>query len=349
MATTTTTAAQLGVSQRALDLCLDADLIDLHIDTFIPVRIWGYDVTKRHGLGVLRGHFFGHLDLPRMDEQGVTGAMWSLTTNPFRTESSRFRILQKNRARYEAMIAASNGRMVVTCTPDAYARARASGLHAVLPVIQGANALSGAPDLDVWLADRWLTRVTLVHLVDSVYGATSSPLRTHTNQRLSARGKEMVQALDRARIFVDLAHIAAPSFWDAVAAHDASLPLIATHTGVSGVVPHWRNLEDDQILAIAKSRGVVGVIYAANFMGRRGGPQNCEMVAEHLEHIVKVAGEDVPAIGSDYDGAIVPPKDMRDGRGHVRLVDALLTRGWDERVVRKVMGGNFLGSWRRLR
>ncbi len=346
---TTTTAQRLGVSQQALDLALDADLIDLHIDTFIPVRIWGYDALKHHGKGPLGGNFFGHLDLPRMEEQGVTGAMWSITTNPFRPESNRFDVLQKNRARYEAMVANSGGKLVITSTPDAYAQARANGVHAVLPAIQGGNALSGAPDLDAWLADRWVTRVTIVHLVDSVYGATSSPLSTLKIQRLSERGKEIVRALDRARVFVDLAHIAAPSFWDAVEVHDPSLPVIATHTGVSGVVPHWRNLDDAQIQVIAKSGGVIGVIYAANFMGRKGGPQNCEMVAEHLEHIVKVAGEDVPAIGSDYDGAIVPPADMKDGGGHVRLVDALLRRGWSEAAIRKVLGGNFLKSWRKLR
>ena len=72
---TTTTAQQLGVSQRALDLCLDADVIDLHVDTFIPVRLWGYDVLQHHGRGTLNGYYFGHVDLPRMDEQGVTGAI----------------------------------------------------------------------------------------------------------------------------------------------------------------------------------------------------------------------------------------------------------------------------------
>ena len=346
---TTTTAQQLGVSQRALDLCLNSDVIDLHVDTFIPVRLWGYDVLRHHGRGTLNGYYFGHVDLPRMDEQGVTGAMWSLTTNPFRSERKRFAVLQKNRARYEAMVAASDGRMVIASTPDAYDRARAAGVHAVLPALQGGNALAGAPDLDAWLADRWLTRVTIVHLTDSVYGATSSPATDRKNPHLSARGKEIVRALDRARIFVDLAHIAPQSFWDAVEVHDPALPLIATHTGVSGVVPHWRNLDDAQIAVIAKSGGVIGVIYAANFMSRPGGPRDCEMVAEHLEHIVKVAGEDVAAIGSDYDGAVVPPKDMRDGHGHVKLVDALLRRGWQEAAIRKVLGGNFLRSWRKLR
>ena len=346
---TTTTAQKLGVSERALDLCLDADLIDLHIDTFIPVRILGYDVFKHHGNGPLNGYFFGQLDLPRMDEQGVTGGMWSITTNPFRPAKSRFTVLQKNRARYEAMVAASGGKLVIASTPDAYMQARAQGAHAVLPAIQGANALVASPDVDAWLADRWLTRATIVHLTDSIYGASSSPLSTQKNVGLSDRGKEIVRALDRAHVFVDLAHIGRASFWDAVEVHDPKLPLIATHTGVSGVVPHWRNLDDAQVQAIAKSGGVVGVIYAANFMGRKGGPQNCEMVAEHLEHIVKVAGEGVPSIGSDYDGAIVPPADMRDGRGHVRLVDALLRRGWTETAVRKVMGGNFLAAWRRIR
>ena len=344
-----TTAARLGVTPRALELCLDADLIDLHIDTFIPVRLWGYDVLRRHGPGVLRGRFFGHLDLPRLQDQGVTGAMWSITTNPFRPEAQRFAVFQRNRRRYEALIAASGGQLVAATTPAQYREARAAGRHAVLPAVQGGNALAGAPDLDAYLADRWLTRVTLVHLVDSTYGASSSPLSVQRPQRLRPRGAELVGALDRARIFVDLAHIAAPAFWDAVAAHDPSLPLIATHTGVAGVVPHWRNLDDDQVRAIARSGGVVGVIYAANFMRRHGAPNTCDMVAEHLEHIATVAGEQAPAIGSDYDGAIVPPPDMRDGLGHVRLVDALLRRGWGEAAVRRVMGGNFLESWQKLR
>ena len=345
----TRTAAQLGVSQRALDLCLDADLIDLHIDTFIPVRIWGYNVLAHHGAGPLRGAFFGHQDVPRLREQGVTGAMWSITTNPFRPAGNRFAVLEKNRAKYTAMVAQSGGQLAVASTPTHYAQVRAQGALAVLPAIQGGNALSAAPDLDAWLADGWLTRVTIVHLVDSNYGATSSPLRTRPTRDLSDDGRRVIAALNRHRVFVDLAHIAPASFWQAVDAHDKTQPLIATHTGVTGVTPHWRNLDDAQIRAIAQTGGVVGVIYAGNFMSRPGGPKDAHMVAEHLEHIAKVAGEDVPAIGSDYDGAIVPPSGMRDGMGHVRLVHALLERGWQEAAVRKVMAQNFLESWRKLR
>lgn len=352
MSTTTyipRTAAQLGVSDRALELCLDADLIDLHIDTFIPVRLWGYDILTHHYNGPLAGRFFGHLDVPRMQEQGVTGAMWSITTNPFRPAANRFAVLTKNRARYQAMVEATGGKLAIASTPAAYADVRRAGAMAVLPAIQGGNALTAAPDLDAWLSDGWLTRVTIVHLVDSNYGATSSPLAMRKGRDLSQEGTRLIAALNRHRVFVDLAHIAAPAFWLAVEAHDKSQPLIATHTGVSGVVPHWRNLDDAQVRAIGQTGGVVGVIYARNFMGRRDGPTDVHMVAEHLEHIVRVAGEEVPAIGSDYDGAVVPPEGARDGMGHVRLVHALIERGWEELAIRRVLGQNFLNSWKKLR
>lgn len=72
-------ARALGVSLDAVQLVRSSELIDLHCDTFIPFRLWGYDWYARHEPGPLRGHGFGHLDLPRAVEGGLTGAMWSIT------------------------------------------------------------------------------------------------------------------------------------------------------------------------------------------------------------------------------------------------------------------------------
>ena len=72
------------------------------------------------------------------------------------------------------------------------------------------------------------------------------------------------------RMFVDLAHIHESAFWDAVTEHDRSQPLIDTHTGVAGVTPHWRNLTDNQVKAIADTGGVVGIIFAEEFLRRIG-------------------------------------------------------------------------------
>lgn len=343
-------AARLGVSLEAVQLVRACDVLDLHIDTLIPPRLWGYDVHARHGLGLLRGRFFGHLDLPRMFDGGLTGAMWSITTNPFRRAASRWRIFQRNLERLKAVAATSGGSVRLARTHAEYQAARAAGAHVILPAIQGGNALAAAPDGPASIPDDLVTRVTVVHLTSSCYGATSAPFsHLRRDKGLTEAGRRFVEQLDARRIFVDLAHIHPRGFWDAVEVHDRSLPLIATHTGVSGVRRHWRNLDDDQLRAIADSGGVVGVIYAAQFLARRGGPRGLDMVVEHLQHVVDTVGEDHAAIGSDYDGAITPPPELRDGESYPRLVQRLLDRGWTDTRVRKVLGGNFLRAFAQLR
>ena len=226
----------------------------------------------------------------------------------------------------------------------------ASRPHVLLPSIQGGNALEAAPEGPASIPDDLVVRVTLVHLTNSCFGATSSPAALwRRNEGLTSRGMALVEALDAKRIFVDLAHINEPGFWDAVERHDKSLPLIATHTGVDGVRPHWRNLNDAQLRAIAETGGTVGVIFAKHFLSRRGGPKGREMVIEHMAHIVDTVGEDHVSLGSDYDGAIVPPEGLRDGLAWPRLVQGMLERGWSTERIQKVLGGNALRALKLLR
>jgi membrane dipeptidase len=216
--------------------------------------------------------------------------------------------------------------------------------------IQGGNALEGAPNGPRDIPDRMVTRVTLVHLTNSVYGATSSPDHyLRKNKGLSQKGFELVEQLNAERIFVDLAHVHPKGFWDALSVHKTGLPPIATHTGVDGGRRHWRNLDDKQIKAIADRGGVVGLIFAANFLKGRGMPNTAEMVVRHLEHVINIAGESTAAIGSDLDGAISPPPDLSSGFAYAALVDAMLNRGWSEKRIRGIMAENFLNSWALLR
>ena len=66
-----------------------------------------------------------------------------------------------------------------------------------------------------------------------------------------------LKLLNHRKVFVDLAHISQKGFWDAVELHDRSQPLLVTHTGVSGVHPHWRNLDDRQLKAVAETAEVI--------------------------------------------------------------------------------------------
>jgi len=199
------------------------------------------------------------------------------------------------------------------------------------------------------IPDGAVTRVTLVHLTDSCYGTTSSPLRWGRDRGLGQRGRELVEQLDANRVFVDLAHISRPAFWEAVETHDASLPLIVTHTGVCGVRPHWRNLDDDQLRAIADSGGTVGIMFHSGFLRRPGGPRDADMVLEHMEHVARTVGDEFVSIGTDYDGFITPPWDLRDGLGYSRLVERMLHRRWTERQIRGALGENALRALTLLR
>ena len=342
-------ATRLGVSEAAVRLTLDAEVIDLHIDTFIPPRLWGYDVLSRHRRAIGGRFFFGHLDLHRIYDGGLSAAMWSITTNPFRPPGNRWATFRRNLARFQRMVAMSSGRLAFARDKAEYDAVRARGAHAVLLSIQGANALQAAPDGAASLPDRLITRATLVHLTSSVYGTTSSPQsRLRRRKGLTPAGADMVQQLDAQRIFLDLAHIHPRAFWDAVEVHDPTLPLLATHTGVDGARPHWRNLDDAQLQAIAETGGTVGIIFSEAFLKRPGGPRDSGMVLEHMAHIIDVVGEDHVSLGSDYDGAIVPPPDIAGGE-YPRLVQKMMDRSWDEGRIRKVLGGNFLRAFSVLR
>ncbi len=340
-----------GVSDHAMDVLAAAEVVDLHLDSFIVRRLVGRDLNQRHGIGPLGGRMFGHLDFPTAAASGLTGGMWSITTNPFRTAAGRWRVFLANLESLRDQVAASEGAVALVRDMAEWRQARATGAHACLVAIQGGNAIEAAPEGIASVPDDLVTRVTLVHLTNAVFGPSSSPLSLGRGARggLTAAGRELVASLNAHRVFVDLAHIGERAFWDAVDAHDPTQPLLATHTGVDGVRPHWRNLTDEQVRAVANTGGVVGIIFQAGFLARRGGPRDVNMVVEHMEHVVKVAGEDAVALGSDYDGAIIPPPDLRDGFGPARLVDAMLRRGWPELRIHKALGLNFLRTFAALR
>ncbi len=337
-----TLAGELGVSQEALDVYLGSDVIDLHVDSFIWTRVFGYDLRKRHGLGLFRGSFYSQVDFPRVLEAGLTGATWVITTNPLRSAAGRADAFERNLKRLKEEIASVPEHFAFVRNTREYRQARATGKHGAFIGIQGGNALDVTPDALDRIVDDSVVRVTVVHLSSSSLGATSSPLRLSGDPGLTERGRQYVQALEAKKILVDLAHISPKGFWDAVAVHDPSLPLIVTHTGVSGVTPHWRNLDDEQLRAIADSGGTIGVMFQSSFLGDGPFSGRIDSVVDHIMHIVRTVGPSHASIGSDFDGAITPPQGLRCCTQLPRVVDGLLKRGLPPDDVQKILGQNFL-------
>jgi membrane dipeptidase len=327
------------VPAEVADLLASSEVVDAHIESFIWTRVFGYDLNVRHGPGALGGWLFSQSDVPRMIETGMTGAVMSIATNPLRSRTRRPAMLVKNVKRLRDALQA-NPRVAVVKDMDDYRRARGEGKLACFLGVQGGNAIDGPEDLEA-IPDDLISRITLVHLSRSPLGSSSAP-GGRGSAGLTPLGRACVEAMNAKRIIVDLAHISRRGFWDALEVHDRSQPAIVSHTGVCGVHESWRNVDDDQIKAIADLGGVVGVMFHTGFLGERLRHGRAEAAVRHLEHVIRVGGEDTAAIGSDWDGFIVPPRDMRTVLQLPHLVQLMLDRGVSPAIVRKVLGANYL-------
>lgn len=338
-------AQRLNISLEAAQLFHHSDVIDLHVDSFIWQRLLRYRLAARHTGGPLGTHLLGQVDIPRIRQVGINAATWVITTNPWRTSSGRAAAFGRNLELLKNTLSAENNDIHLARTLQDYHRAQALGRHAAFLGIQGGNALDRDLDaLDI-LSEGDVVRVTLVHLSSSRIGRTSMPF-SWRKAGLSDFGRDYVRRLNSMRVAVDLAHIDRTGFFQALEVHDRSLPAIVTHTGVSGVHPHWRNLDDDQLRAIADFGGVIGIMYHAPYLARglRQGffQSRLRSIVDHIDHVIKVVGEDYVALGSDWDGAISTPRDMPTCLELPRLVAEMLRRGYPQDRIRKVLGQNFL-------
>jgi membrane dipeptidase len=338
----------LGISKEAVDLYLDSEVVDLHIDTFIWWRVFRYDLLKRHGRGILGANGLYQLDLPRLREAQISGGLWSITTNPFRSSKGRAATFAKNLANFRAQMQRAEDDVAIARNLKEYRAGRADGKHVAMISIQGGNALDADGAMDL-IEDDLVVRITLVHLSTSSLGTTSAPSFKKKGPGLTDAGRDYVRQLNERKILVDLAHISREGFFAVAEVHDKSQPLIVTHTGVDEVKAHWRNLTDEQLKVIADTGGTIGVMYQSSFLGDSFWGAASTEVVDHLEHIVNTVGEDHASLGSDWDGMILPPGDMATCLELPLLVQHMLDRKWSPERIKKILGENFLRTFGDIR
>lgn len=159
---------------------------------------------------------------------------------------------------------------------------------------------------------------------------------------LTDHGLRLVKRCDELGVMIDLSHLNAAGFWD-VARHSTK-PLVATHSNAHAICPHSRNLTDDQLAAIKDSDGMVGLNFAVAFLrddGRMIADVPIEQMLRHLDYLIEHLGEDRVGLGSDYDGAVVPP-DVATVADLPKLRQAMGQHGYDEALMTKLCHGNWL-------
>jgi membrane dipeptidase len=215
--------------------------------------------------------------------------------------------------------------------------ARTDGKVDAFMSIEGAQALSA----DITQIDRFIARgVRLVGLVHARDNALAGSSGGTSNVGLTALGKQLAERVYADGALVDVSHMSDAAFADLVPiAKAAGAPIVATHSNARAVCDHKRNLTDEQLKTIADSGGVAGLNLHGKFVHR--GKAKLEHAVEQVLHMVKVAGIDHVAIGTDFDGG-EPIHELEDASHMPALAEALRAKGLGEDDVRKVFHRNAL-------
>lgn len=311
-------------------------VMDLHADTAKLMDKLGYDLAARHDRPLPKAlNYIGHVDLPRLREGGVAGQFFSYWTTPYPQRGCAKAVTTQIDA-MDAAMSAHPADLVWTRTGAEVRAAKAAGKIAALGGIEGGQALEDDLSTIEAFSRRGVRYLGLLHFSANAIGRPAMGKGSDSTVGLSGFGRDAIRECERTGVIVDLAHINRRGFFDALEL--ATLPPMVSHTGVAGVHEHWRNIDDEQIRAVADRGGCIGIIFAKRYLGG----SSLEAVVDHILHVMTVAGEDVAALGSDFDGFVVPPRGLEDVAALPNLTVALSRRGVPPRVLEKILGGNVL-------
>jgi membrane dipeptidase len=220
-------------------------------------------------------------------------------------------------------------------SPSAVIEARRNGEVAVMPALEGADALEGDIENLYKMVDNGLRLIQLIHFRNNELGHMQT--WPYSPGGLTEFGREVVRESNRLGLIIDMAHANEATINDVLELSEH--PVIFSHGGVRALTDHDRAVTDDQIRAIAENGGVIGIWPHGRHLS-----DVAEMV-DYIEHVINVGGIDHVGIGSDLRGIsrYVVGFD-REARFHA-IASELLAREYSAEDVGKVMGGNFFRVW----
>lgn len=184
------------------------------------------------------------------------------------------------------------------------------------------------------LHERGVVYMTLCHNGANALCDSASGEAMHGG--LSELGREAVREMNRLGMVIDLSHAAESTFHDVL--RESRVPVIASHSSARALTDHPRNLTDDQLRALAAAGGVAQVCLYTYFLCKDH-EATLQDAADHIDHVVRVAGIDAVGIGSDFDGGGgIAGCDASNEL--INLTVELLRRGYTDGDMGKILGGN---------
>jgi membrane dipeptidase len=318
----------------------------------------------------------GDTDLARLRQGGVGGQFWSVYV-PAGPGAARQQLEQIDIAR--RMIARYPEALQPALTADDVEQAMRTGKIASLLGMEGGHVLENSLGALRAYYDLGARYMTLTHTKTHDWADAAGDEARHGG--LTRFGEEVVREMNRLGMLVDLSHVAPATMEDALRVSEA--PVIFSHSSARALCDHARNVPDAVLRALPQNGGVVMVTFVTAFisgeLARASGPLWKEYeerakdlkdpaarqrlreeirarmpkvkvtiadVADHVEHVRRVAGAAHVGVGGDYDGNDSWPEGLEDVTGYPKLFAELVRRGWSEPELAQLASGNLLRALR---
>ena len=362
-----------ALRERAADLLRAHPLIDGHNDLPWAIRQHA-DAPGDLDAYDLRGSTPGHTDLPRLRAGGVGGQFWSVfVPAELRTGYARAQLEQLDLAR--RMIARYPEDLTLCRTADEVESAMRAGRIGSMLGMEGGHVLENSLGALRAFRDLGAAYLTLTHNSNNEWADSATDDPTHGG--LNDFGREVVGEMNRLGMLVDLSHVSPATMSDAL--DTSAAPIIFSHSSARALCDVPRNVPDEILARLPGNGGICMVTFVAGFISKAAAdavvPANAEFnrrsaglddparlralrdeilagvvvprpalseVADHVEHVARVAGVDHVGIGGDYDGSVVWPMGLDDVSTYPVLFAELMARGWTDAHLAKLANGNIL-------